>query len=83
MSDLIDRQAAIDAVMETEPYLGTENIVYQRTDDVVANINKLPSVQPERKTSEWLHEIFQDAIDAGIITETQAARIMDLKEGSK
>lgn len=34
-------------------------------------------------TREWLHEILQDAIDAGIITETQAARIMDLKEGSK
>lgn len=45
--DLIGRQAAIDAVMETEPYIGTENIVYQRTDDVIANINKLPSVQPE------------------------------------
>ena len=47
MNDLISRQAAIDAVMETEPYIGTENIIYQRTDDVIANINKLPSVQPE------------------------------------
>ena len=31
----------------------------------------------ERKTSEWLHELLQDAIDAGIITETQAVRIME------
>lgn len=52
--DTISRQAAIDAVMETEPYLGAENIVYQRTDDVIANINKLPSAQPERKTGKWI-----------------------------
>ena len=47
MDDCISRQAAIDAVMETEPYIGTENIIYQRTDDVISNINKLPSAQPE------------------------------------
>ena len=28
-------------------------------------------------TREWLHDLLQDAIEAGIITETQASRIMD------
>ena len=27
---------------------------------------------------EWLHDLHQDAIDAGIITETQASRLMDI-----
>lgn len=31
----------------------------------------------ERKKGEWLHDILQDAIDAGIITEVQAVRIME------
>ena len=28
-------------------------------------------------TREWLHDLLQDAIDAGIITEVQAVRIME------
>ena len=28
-------------------------------------------------TREWLHNLLQDAIDAGIITEVQAVRIME------
>lgn len=35
------------------------------------------SVQPDRKPAEWLHDLLQDAIDDGIITETQASRLMD------
>lgn len=35
------------------------------------------SVQPDRKPSEWLHDLLQDAIDDGIITEVQAVRIME------
>ena len=42
-----------------------------------APIVLLPSAKPDRKTYGWLHEILQDAIDAGIITETQASRLMD------
>lgn len=37
----------------------------------------LPSAQTDRKTSEWLHDLLQDAIDDGIITEVQAVRIME------
>ena len=38
----------------------------------------LPSEQPDRKTGEWLHEYLQTAVDFGIITETQASRLMDM-----
>ena len=62
-NDCISRRSAIDAVMETEPYLGTENIVYQRTDDVIANINKLPSAQQWIPCSERLPK----EKDAGIL----------------
>ncbi len=39
---------------------------------VRATINHMPTVGRE-----WLHDLLQDAIDAGIITETQASRLMD------
>jgi len=42
-----------------------------------APIVLLPYEQPDRKTREWLHDLLQDAIDAGIITEAQAVRIME------
>lgn len=42
-----------------------------------APIMLLPFEQPDRKTGEWLHDLLQDAIDAGIITEVQAVRIME------
>ena len=35
-----------------------------------------PTIE-ERKTGEWLHDLLQDAIDDGIITEAQAVRIME------
>lgn len=38
-------------------------------------IKEQPTI--ERKTGEWLHDLLQDAIDAGIITETQASRLVD------
>lgn len=42
-------------------------------------IEQTVKAQPtiERETGEWLHDLLQDAIDAGIITETQASRLMD------
>lgn len=39
--------------------------------------------RPERKTSEWLHEYLQTAVDFGIITETQASRLMDMIDDSE
>ena len=37
----------------------------------------------ERKTSEWLHEYLQTAVDFGIITETHASRLMDMIDDSE
>ena len=42
-----------------------------------APIVLLPSVQQDSKPGEWLHDLLQDAIDDGIITEAQASRLMD------
>lgn len=67
MSELIDRQAAIDA-LESIGSLDTEaDKKYARS-----VFEALPTIGRE-----WLHDLLQDAIDAGIITETQASRLMD------
>ena len=48
MSDLIDRQAAIEAVSES-----LRNI-FEEHDDVARKIiNKVPSAEPERKKGKW------------------------------
>lgn len=72
MSELIDRQAVIDMI---EKYFDGLPIAVHH--DMLAMIHSLPSVQPDRKMGEWLHDLLQDAIDAGIITEVQAVRIME------
>ena len=69
MSELIERQAAIDAVMKY--------CLQYDLRDLLAELEVMPSVQPDSKMGEWLHDLLQDAIDAGIITETQASRLMD------
>lgn len=47
MADLIERQAAIDAVWD-----GTNYDIYTR--EVKECLEQLPSAQPERKTGRWL-----------------------------
>ena len=47
MKDLIERQAAIDAVLSVIPY-----DEYWK-EEVEKAINTLPSAQPERKTGKW------------------------------
>ena len=54
--------------------LGMITAILQRHDE---DMKHAPAIE-ERKTGEWLHELLQDAIDAGIITETQASRLMDI-----
>lgn len=71
MTDAIDRLKAIDAIDGA--------LLDEVIEGIVINILlDLPSVQPDRKTSEWLHEYLQTAVDFGIITETQASRLMDM-----
>ena len=115
MGELIDRQAAIDAlesigsldteadkkyarsVFEALPSVQPEPLTVnfaremdretiERLKDGMKNAPVLimavnDSVQPDRKPSEWLHDLLQDAIDDGIITEVQAVRIMDKEPG--
>ena len=121
MSDLIDRQAAIDRINKQrehlKPDIDERDAIGDAAYRVCAEfIERLPSaqpepltvnfaremdretierlkdgmknapvlimavndsVQPDRKPSEWLHELLQDAIDDGIITEVQAVRIVE------
>lgn len=68
MSDLIYRQAAIDASCTCH---GGVHCNHYPCKDVQA-IMDLPTAGRE-----WLHDLLQDAIDDGIITEAQAVRIME------
>ena len=108
MSELIDRQAAIDAlesigsldteadkkyarsVFEALPSVQPEPLTLRVNNELTkeeydklmqdikdAPVVLLPSAQPDRKPSEWLHDLLQTAIDDGIITEVQAVRIME------
>lgn len=72
MAKYIDAEKVIAALTDTLQY---EGMVMDELISVVANIPAADVV--ERKTGEWLHDLLQDAIDAGIITETQASRLMD------
>lgn len=47
--DLISRQAAIEAVMNTEPVFDTNLEPHQKTKDVIEAISNLPSAQPEQR----------------------------------
>ena len=80
MTDYISREAAIDALERTkekDPKGDIACFYNTITDNKIAVIEALPSAQPDREPSEWLHDLLQDAIDAGIITEVQAVRIME------
>lgn len=49
MSDLISRQAAIDAMQKA-----VKNIDSMNKADIVAVVSNLPSIQPDRKKGMWL-----------------------------
>ena len=58
MSDLINRQDAIDAVTEVDMqvYEGDSAVgrrLYLTQDEMIAIIESLPSAEPERKTGRW------------------------------
>lgn len=57
MSDLIDRQAAIDALKEyfsDEDRTDTEYGAYWHHKHVLDVLEKLPSAQPEQKKGKWI-----------------------------
>lgn len=65
MSELIDRQAAIDYI-RLQRWRRFEGMTIEQA--MIKMISEVPSA---------LHDLLQDAIDDGIITETQASRLMD------
>lgn len=69
MSDLISRQAAINHIL-TQRWRRFSGLTIE--DAMITIISEVPTAGRE-----WLHDLLQDAIDAGIITETQASRLMD------
>lgn len=85
MDDLISRQAAIDVERTMADYISREAAIdyirlqrWRRFEGMtieqamIKMISEVPTA-----VCEWLHDLLQDAIDAGIITETQASRLMD------
>lgn len=56
MSDLIDRQAAIDALSDEITITGVTNaiIVKDYVQRVKRKLENLPSAQPERKSGKWV-----------------------------
>ena len=68
MSDLIERQAAINHIL-TQRWRRFYGLTIE--DAMVTIICEVPTAGRE-----WLHDLLQDAIDDGIITEVQAIGIM-------
>ena len=78
MAKYIVAEKVIAALTDTLQY---EGMVMDELISVVANIPAADVV--ERKKGEWLHEYLQTAVDFGIITETQASRLMDMIDDSE
>ena len=81
MTDYISREAAIvTAVRAAIDWHRLANPQYSIAYCIGEAMRSLPPEQTDRTA---LHDLLQDAIDAGIITETQASRLMDrIAEGN-
>ena len=66
MTDYISREAAINYI-RLQRWRRFEGMTIEQA--MIKMISEVPSA---------LHDLLQDAIDAGIITETQASRLMDI-----
>lgn len=69
MSDLIERQKAIDAVLELSEKMKDEMLFI---DAIVDEIENLPSAEPERKTGKWIWHPEQKNIYGGKYVECSA-----------
>ena len=52
MSDLIDRQKAVDAVLDLSEKISSEMLFI---DAIVDEIENVPSIEPERERGKWRH----------------------------
>ena len=57
MSDLISRQAAIDALADMHCKSDEDGYVWIIRSDAWARIDALPSVTPKRKTGKWIDAV--------------------------
>lgn len=71
MSDLIDRQAAIDALADMHCKSDEDGYVWIIRSDAWARIDALPSVTPKQKTGKWEEKAVSDE---KVIDEWQSAR---------
>ena len=62
MTDLISRQAAIDAFMEILDRPNHAEFLY--TDEICGVLWNLPSVQPERKRGKWRRRLVDSGFNA-------------------
>lgn len=69
MADYISREAAIDYI-RLQRWRRFEGMTIEQA--MIKMISEVPTAGRE-----WLHDLLQDAIDDGIITEAQAVRIME------
>lgn len=54
MNSLINRQTAINALMEIMDRPNHADFLY--TDEICKTLNELPSAQPEQKTGKWIYD---------------------------
>ena len=57
MSELIDKQAAVDIAKELTITVKGYEMHNQAVMNYCAEIMQLPSVQPERPKGEWIHQV--------------------------
>ena len=57
MSDLISRQAAIDAVERAKTARSADGEIFCAKINAQMNIQHLPSIQPERRKGEWIEVV--------------------------
>ena len=79
MGELIDRQAAIATAVRAA--IDWHRLANPQNSIAYCIGEAMRSIPPEQTDRTALHDLLQDAIDAGIITEAQAVRIMDKEPG--
>ena len=73
MSDLISRQAAIDAIRaSTSKYTGFMEMEMYTDDDAVEAIEGLPSAQPEQRYTEEELRVFAHGISLSLLSKRSA-----------
>lgn len=80
MSDLIDREKAIDAISKLPVKIDNLGYTWMIAIDVLKQIDDIPSVEPERKKGRWIEDEtgygYWTCSRCGFVTEASAANIL-------